>query len=237
MKKLLFTIILLTLITGCATIPGPVAEQYLADKTENDAERLEQIETKIIAKNREKLTAEQNQRENTPDIERTEEELDLLLRENKLLKDQLELYTKSKDARNMETKREELSENNLKIEKHMNLLKYQESQKNLLEAEAELKNAQLSVLVAQLNYEKAEIAKAYREKNEPAVETEKKGLKGFFSSLFKKDPEDRFGYKKYSVHLEKMKKEQEKAMKKYNEAKAAYDDAEKNLNTASGEVK
>jgi hypothetical protein len=236
MKRLLFTIILFTLITGCATIPGPVAEQYLADKTEKDAERLEQIESRIIATNREKLEAEQNRRENTPDIEKTEEELDLLLRENKLLKDQLELYAKSRDARNMEIKREELSENNLKIEKQKNLLKYQEAQKNLLDAEAELKNAQLSVLVAQLNYEKAEIAKAYREKNEPAVKTEKKEKKGFFSSFFKEDPEDRFGYKKYSLHLEKMKKEQEKAMKRYNEAKAAYEAAKKNLNTPSGEV-
>jgi hypothetical protein len=236
MKRLLFTMILFTLITGCATIPGPVAEQYLADKTEKDSERLEQIETEIIAKNREKLAAEQNRRENTPDIERTEEELDLLLRENKLLKDQLELYTKSKDARNIEIKRDELAKNNVNVAKHRNLLKYQEAQKNLFDAEAELKNAELAVLVAQLNYEKAEIAKEYREKNEPAVEPEKKGLKGFFSSFFKEDPEDRFDYKKYSVHLEKMKKEQEKAIKKYNEAKAAYDAAKKNLNTPSGEV-
>ena len=237
MKKYLLAIIAFTFITGCATLPGPVEEQYLADKTEKDSKRLEQIETEIIAKNREKLAAEQNRRENTPDIERTEEELDLLLRENKLLKDQLELYTKSKDARNIEIKKEELADNDLKIKKHRNLLKYQEAQKNLLAADAELKNAKLAVLVAQLNYEKAEIAKVYREKNEPAVEPEKKGLKGFFSSFSKKDHEDRFGYKKYSVHLEKMKKEQEKSLKKYNEAKAAYDAAEKNLNTLSVEAK
>lgn len=237
MKRLLFTIITLTLITGCATIPGPVAEKYLADKTEKEAGILEQIETGIIAKNREKQAAEKNLRENSPDIETTETELDLLIRENDLLKDQLELYTSSKDARNMQIKREEIAENEIKVEKHKNLLEYKKAEKQLLEAEAELKNAELAVLVAQLNYEKAEIAKAYREKNEPAVETEKKGLKGFFSSFFKEDPEDRFGYKKYSEHLDKMKKKQEKSLEKYSEAKSAYNAAKKKISNTSEEVK
>ena len=233
MKKYLLAIIAFAFITGCTTLPGPVQEQYLADKTESDAARLEQIETEIIAKNREKQAAEQNRKENTPDIENTKEVLNLITRENKLFKDQLELFTKSKDARNMEVKREQLEENEEKLERQRRLLKYEESQKNLYDSEAELRNRALAVLVAKLNFEKSKIAEAYREKTEPVDEDEKKG---FFSSLLNRDKDDRFGYKKYRTHLEKMKKEEEKSLKKYNEAKAAYDASKKELNEpAKGE--
>jgi len=234
MKKLLLAIIAFTFITGCATLPGPVEEQYLADKTESDAARLEQIETEIIAKNREKQAADQNRKDNTPDIENTKEVLNLITRENKLFKDQLELYTKSKDARNMEIKREQLAENEEKLERQRRLLKYQESQKNLYDTEAELRNSELAVLVAKLNFEKSKIAEAYREKTEPVDEDEKKS---FFSSLFKRDKDDRFGYKKYRTHLEKMKRENEKSLKKYNDAKASYDASKEELNNPVKEVK
>lgn len=234
MKKLLFTIITLTFITGCATLPGPVEEQYLVDKTDKDSVLIENVESKIIAKNKEKQSAELNRKENIPDIETTREELNLLLRENNLFKDQLELYTKSSDARNIETKKEQLAESNIKIEQQKKLLKYQEEQKNFLDASSELKNAELAVLVAELNYKKSEIANAYREKTEPALEAEKKG---FFSSLFKGDQDDRFGYKKYSTHLDKMKKDHEKSFEKYNKAKSAYEAAKKNLDEPAVEGK
>ncbi len=234
MKKYLLAIIAFAFITGCTTLPGPVQEQYLADKTESDAARLEQIESKIITKNREKQAAEENRKENTPDIENTKEVLNLITRENKLFKDQLELYTKSKDARNIELKRQQLEENEEKLERQRRLLKYEESQKSLYDSEAELRNRELAVLVAKLNFEKSKIAEAYREKTEPADEDEKKG---FFSSLFKRDKDDRFGYKKYRTHLEKMKKEEEKSLQKYNEAKAAYDASKKELNEPAKEEK
>lgn len=227
MKKYLLAIIALAFITGCTTLPGPVEEQYLADKTESDAARLEQIEKQIISKNREKQVAELNRKENTPDIENTKEILNLITRENKLFKDQLELYTRSKDARNMEIKKEQLAENEEKLERQRRLLKYQESQKTLYDTEAELRNSELAVLVAKLNFEKSKIAEAYREKTEPADEDEKKG---FFSSIFKRDKDDRFGYKKYRTHLDKMMKDEEKSLKKYNEAKVSYDAAKKELN-------
>lgn len=234
MRKLIFAIIAFTFITGCTTLPGPVDEQYLAEKTDSDAARLEQIEKEIIVKNREKQASEQNLRENTPDIENTREALNLITRENKLLKDQLELYTRSKDAKNMEIKKEQLAENEGKLERQRRLLKYQESQKNLYDTEAELRNAELAVLVAKLNFEKSKIAEAYREKTEPVDENEKKG---FFSKIFKRDSNDRFGYKKYKTHLDKMKKDEEKSLKKYNEAKAAYDASKKELTTPVTEGK
>lgn len=234
MKKLLFTIITLAFFTGCATLPGAIEEEYLVDKTDKDKTLIENLETKIIAKNREKQSAEQTSKEYNPDIENTKEELDLLSRENRLLKDQLELYTKSKDARNIEIKKEQLVENNLKIEKQKNLLNYQEAQKKFLDTSADLKSAELAVLVAQLDYEKSKIANAYREKTEPAQESEKKG---FFSSLFQGDPNDRFGYKKYATHLEKMNKNNETALEKYNKAKSAYEDAKTNIDKSAPEAK
>lgn len=234
MKKLLFIIFALTFITGCTTLPGPVEEQYLIDKTDKDAALIEKVEAKIIAKNKEKQSAEQNRKENTPDIENTREELNLLSRENKLLKDQVELYTKSRDARNIEIKNEQLSENNFKVEKQKKLLKYQEAQKTFFDASADLKNSELAVLLAQLDFEKSEIATAYREKKEPAPEAEKKG---FFKSLFQGDQDDRFEYKKYRTHLDKMNKDHETSLEKYNKAKTAYEAAKINLDEPAVEVK
>jgi len=234
MRKLIFAIMALTFITGCTTLPGPVDERYLAEKTDNDAARLEMIEKEIISKNREKQAAEQNRKENTPDIENTKKVLSLITGENRLLKDQLELYTRSKDARNMEIKKEQLAENEEKLERQKKLLKYEESQKNLYDTEAELRNAELAVLVAKLNFEKSKIAEAYREKTEPVDENEEKG---FFSKIFKRDSSDRFGYKKYRTHLDKMKKNEGKSLKRYNKAKAAYDASKKELNTPAAEGK
>ncbi len=228
MKKFLQLIILSLLLSACTTMPPEIEEKYLVQKTGSDSKIINSLEERIIAKNREKQEVDSRIRNlsRTPDT--TEDEIKLLKKENGLLKDQIYLYEKNKDAVNLEAKKKQLADNDAILDKKIAQFNYSQSERKLLETELDLKDAELAVLIAELNNEKSKIAAAYRDKNEPPKPAEKEN---FFTKLLpKNDPNDKYGYKKYPEYLEKKKQEQSKAetdyreaLKKFNETKAALE--------------
>ncbi len=230
MKQILPVIFLSLMIAACSTMPKEIDEKYLAEKTDSDTKSVYALEQKIIDKNKEKQSVESRMKEQSKLPAGTEEEIKLLEKENGILKDQVYYYEKIKDAVNLETKKSQLIENESALSKKRDLFQYQQSEKNLNEAELDLRNAELAQAIAELNSKKSKIAKVYRDKNEPAKPEEKEN---FFTALLnkinKKDPDDIYGYKKYDEYLVTKKQETSKAESKHKEAVIKFQEAKLNF--------
>ncbi len=226
MKKFILLFTVSIFVSGCISMPGQVEEKYLVEKNENESTLIKQIEQKIIDKNKEKQIVEKRLKEISNSPEQTETELKLLKKENGLLKDQVDFYTKTKDAVNLESRQVALKENEMAISKKNAQFNYQRAEKEMTEAELEVKTNELSVEIARLNFEKSKIATAYRDKHEPATPEEKGNFFTNFLKKFKKDdPEDKYGYKKYDEYYKKQHETLAKSAGKLKEAETKFQDA------------
>lgn len=227
MKKIILLFAVTLFISGCAGIPSPVEDRFLIDTNEKEAALIRDIEQKIITKNREKQAVENKLKEISPAPGITEDELKLMEKENTLLKDQIDFYTKTKDAVTLESKKNQLKTNEADIAKKRAQYNSQKAEKEMTEAELEVKSNELAVAIAQLNYEKAKIASAYRDKNEESPDNDSGN---FITKLFKnKDPEDKYGYKKYDEYYKNQQDELAKSEKKFLEAEKKFQDARAKL--------
>jgi len=223
MKRILPVIFLSLMIAACATMPTEIEDKYLAEKTEPQSKAIFALEQKIIDKNKEKQEVEKKLIEQAKVPGVAEDEIRLLKKENGLLKDQVYFYDKNKDTVNLELKKAQLGENESKLSQKTALLHYNQSLKKLLETELELKNAELALSIAELNVEKSKIAQAFRDKNEPVKPEQDQN---FFTRLFNKtDPNDKYGYKKFSEYMAKKEQDRLKAEIDYKEAERKFLDA------------
>jgi len=230
MKRLALHLSVIIFLTGCITLPDRIDDKYLADKTAAQNDTLSKIEKEIIEKNRTVKSAQEvlDTRKKAPEF--TGSEIELLEKENRILKDQVELYTKYMDARNLEIRKARLTENETYTNKKKTLNELQKAEIELAAADLEVKQADLSVSVAELEYEKSKIAAAYRDKTEPVGTVEKKG---FFAKITGKETnaDDRYGYSVYGEFLEKKKKELQKARDKYADVLKKYEEVKKKSET------
>lgn len=230
MKRIALYLTLTLLIAGCASIPDRVDDKYLVNKTSSQNDTLTKIEKEIIEKNRAVKTAQDVLDIKSKAPEFTDKELELLEKENRILKDQVDLYVKYMDARNLEIRKTRLAENESYTKKKKTLNDLQKAETELAEADLEVKQADLAVSVAELEYEKSKIASDYRDKTETAEPVEKKS---FLSKITGggSNPDDKYGYKVYSEFLDKKKQELQKAREKYTDALKKYEEAKKKSET------
>lgn len=229
-KQLLPVILISVLVAACTTMPPEIDDKYLTEKNEAQLKIISDLEQKIIDKNKEKQLVEKETNELAKLSVKTEEEIKLLKKENTVLKDQIYLYEKNKDAVNLESKKKQLEVNESMLSKKSSLLRYQMAEKKLREEDLDLKNAELALLVAELGFEKSKIATEYRDKNEPEKPDKDQN---FFTSLFnKKDPKDKYGYKKYGEYMDKKKQEKVKAEAEYREAEKQFLNVKKSMEGA-----
>jgi hypothetical protein len=187
------------------------------------------LEQKIIDKYKQKEVIDKKSVEQAKLPGKTEEEIKLLKKENSLLKDQIYLYEKNKDAVNLEQKKTQLAGSEAELTKKTAILNYQMAEKKLNETDLDLKNAELALLIAEMRFKKAEIAAQYRDKNEPKKPDSEQN---FFTKLFNKnDPNDKYGYKKYGEYMDKQKEEKVKAEVAYRGAEQKFLEAKKALDS------
>lgn len=227
MKRRIPVILLSLMIAACTTMPKEIDDKYLADKSETDSKTIFTMEQKIIDKNKEKQAVEDKIKAQPKLPAGIEDEIKLLKDENALLKDEIFFYEEHKDAVTLEVKKTRLGENEAKLERKTAIVQYNKSERKLFDAELDLRNAELAQNIAELNVEKSKIAAVYRDKNEtPKPEAEQ----NFFSKIFdKKDPNDKYGYKKYNEYLDKKKQETVKSETLYNEAQKKFQEAKSAL--------
>ncbi len=189
------------IFAGCVTMPDPVDDMFLKEKTQEEAVKLENIESDIIAKNKNRDMVEKDSEIaakkaelSRKEVVQKEASIDVLLEKEKL-------FASTKDSRlpevQKEREKESLKLNQLKAKRDYDIAKSNEANALL-----EVKKYELAVKVAELSYEKAQIAKAYQMKRQK--EYAKKMV----------DVED---YKKFldnqKIKLEDAQKDYEKASK------------------------
>ncbi len=221
------TMFLISVVTSCTTIPGPIDSKYLIEKTDTESKKIEELEAAVISRHKVKISAEQSLKDAGPVVKKLENEIELLEKEKKILKDQYELYMDNKDAVNAEKKKEQITDNGNRLSKKKAELAYSSADLKLKEKVSDLRTAELALAVAELNYYKSRIAESYRERTEP-VKNEKSRFE-FMDKLMGKDKDDPYGYKKYKTFLDKQKKDVVKAEKEQKKAEVDLKAAEKEL--------
>jgi hypothetical protein len=199
--KIAFFTAVLIFFAGCVTMPDPIDELFLKEKSQDETAKLDKIESDIITKKKNKDTAEkdteiaaQKAELSSKEVTQKEAEIDVLLGKEKL-------YTSTKDSKLPEIQKEREKEN-LKLTQLKAKYEYHTAKSNEANALLEVKKYELAVKVAELNYEKAMIAKSYQLKRKK--EYEKKMID---DEEYKKFFEDQ------KIKLEDAQKEYEKASK------------------------
>lgn len=221
-------IFLLSLMfVACSTIPKPVDSKYLVDITDEESVKVEALEADIVERHKAKIAADEDLKKNDPNPNELEGEIELLVQERDVLKDQYKLYGEKDDMNRMQQKKEQLQKTEVLLAKKRADFKYAQALRKFKEDTLELKSAELALSVAQLRYMKAGIARKYREKNEPVkVETSRFEV---WDKLMGRDKNDPYGYKKYKAYLDKQKKAVLKAQKKQKKSEVDLKAAEKDL--------
>lgn len=164
MKKLVYFLPLIVLFYGCfATMPDPIKDEYLKNRSDAESKRLSEIEKEVITFNRDKEKIEKEVKIYSQKVVVAKKEIEINEITKKQLEDKLKLYTMSNDQKSADDVKIEIEKN----DKELNLSKlkydYLSSKSDYLEKSSESKQAELNVKVAELNLEKAKIARAYQE--------------------------------------------------------------------------
>jgi|GEM_PF-349732 len=241
--KAFISILIITLffIPGCVSMPKPIDDAYLVDKTPEQKASLEKLEESIIAKKKEKDKAEKELAIAEQKVVVHQKRIASLNKDRELLLQEEKLYKLDNNQEKLAEIGNKLKENAAQMNRENLQLQYSTAFRDSAAAILDVKKAEFSVLIAQLNYDKAKIADAYlaRKKKEQPVEKDEKE-KGFLDEMkdkLKKSDEESVNVKEYAAYLNKQQdilKEKEQKGRETAEKLAA---AEKKLREAEGGVK
>lgn len=235
MKNHALLLILVVVFTGCVTMPDTIDEAYLVEKTPEQTARLDKIAQNVIAKKKDGDEAKRNLAVAEQIVKVSEKMTAFLEGEKSLLAEQEKLYTLKKDEQRLSEVRSRLKENKQQRRGEKAHLNFATAFKEDAQAIVELRQAELAVSVAELNYEKAKIAHAFILKGKEKAgkkEPEVKKEEGFFEGLKKKiSGSDKKGVdvKKYEEYLNKQKDNLKDAKTKQEKTAKELKKAEKKL--------
>ncbi len=207
MKLKLCILLIIPIICGCISMPKPIDEAYLSEINQDESAKLEKIGADIITKKQEKDKTEKDHEIALQTIEVVNKEIAKLESENDLLVEKEKLYILTGDNNKISNVQKRNADNKIKIEQTNAYLKYNKAKKYETNSLLDLKKNELALKVAELDYEKALIAKEYQMKR--AQEFEGKII-------------DELKYKKFvddqNIKLDDNKKKYDKALKELNSA-------------------
>jgi hypothetical protein len=214
--KITFLISLSILISGCVSLPEPIDDAYLIEKTDKETTNLNKIEAEIIASKKEKDKIEKEAEIASLKTETGRKEIIRIESAGAFLLDKEKLYTRTKDERLADIQKQK-EQNGIEGTQAKAHLDYLIAKENETISRLEIKKYDLAVKVAELNYEKALIAKAYQAKRN------------------KDDNENIIDDEKYIKFLENQKEKLEDSKK--NQKKAAAEAATMKENLIKSEYK
>jgi len=178
MKKSLLLISISILFIGCfATMPPPVKEIYLKDTTADEQKKLSAIEQEIIKINQENTRLKESLKILNQKILVSEKDIARLEKEKSYFAEKEKLLTLSNETDKLVKLNEEKKKNDYEIQLGKLNLEMLKAQKNRDEMNSDLLDTRLSVRVAELNFEKAKIGRAYQDKTLGPVVADPKGEK------------------------------------------------------------
>ena len=200
MKKVI-SIFVFVLCMGCVSAPDRIDDSLLIEKTPEQAQKIESLEDRIIEQNKVLERSITDLNNSKQDLLKEKGVLSILEKEKSLNDEKLKVAKASKDEEAVSAAQNELKQTDSKISKQIVKLAYTDSLNAHKYNSNRLESAKLNVLVAELNYEKAKIARAYQVKQlkNKTTDAEAKKEKSFFDN-FKKNKDgliDEEEYKKY----------------------------------------
>ncbi|HOW84230.1 MAG TPA: hypothetical protein PK573_16825 [Spirochaetota bacterium] len=199
MKKYLIPVVC-TLIgfSGCfATMPAPIKDTLLIEKTDADEKKLAKIEDEIVVINQENNKIKESLKITSQKVVISGKEISGLEKEKSLLEEKKKLYVISNDTRALAEVEKAMVDNQQKINLEKINQEYLKARQDHEEKGVELKEAELAAKIAELNFEKARIARAYQDRTMGEVPTDPK--------TGKKDDKARIDVSEYEKYLESRK--------------------------------
>ncbi|MBP7902004.1 MAG: hypothetical protein KA015_04210 [Spirochaetes bacterium] len=233
MKKVI-SIFAFVLCAGCVSAPDKIDDSLLIEKTPEQAQKIESLEDRIIEQNKvlEKSITDLNN--SKQDLLKEKGVLSILEKEKSLNDEKLKVAKASKDEEAVSAAQNELKLTDSKISKQTVKLAYVDSLNAHRDNSNRLESAKLNVLVAELNYEKAKIARAYQVKqlkNKKTTDAEAKKEKSFFDN-FKKNKDGLIDEEEYRKYFDSIKDDVQNRTadwkiteEKMNKAKSGYDES------------
>ena len=201
MKKII-SVFAFVLCMGCVSAPDKIDDSLLIEKTPEQTQKIESLEDRIIAQNKILEKSINDLNNSKQELVKERGALSILEKEKSLNEEKLKVAKASKDEDAVSSAQSELKITDEKIIKQKIKLAYTDALNAHKDNSHRLESVKLNVLAAELNYEKAKIARAYQVKQlkvKKASDTEDKKEKSFFDK-FKKNKDgliDEAEYKKY----------------------------------------
>jgi hypothetical protein len=152
---------LLLAMTGCVSMPQEVPENYLVNKTAEEGKALDKLATGIIAKNQEMRGLKDRAQEARQKIAIEQGRLDILKEEKKLLDNKQKQYVLENDTAKITDNQKLIADKDAEVQAQDARLAYTISAFEYARAKSDVAEAELAVMVAELGYAKAKIAKSY----------------------------------------------------------------------------
>ncbi|MBP7735539.1 MAG: hypothetical protein KA369_06150 [Spirochaetes bacterium] len=168
------TAALLLSLAGCVTMPDPVPVNYLVEKTPEQGKILEKLENGIIAKNHEVKALKDKSQAADQKVNVEKGRLGILKDERSLLDEKKKQYQMENDAAKTEDNNKQITAKDGEIKAQELKVESATASSGLARAQKEVGETELSVMVAELNYEKARIAREYLVKHQAANAADKK---------------------------------------------------------------
>ena len=235
MKKI-FSVLIFMICAGCVSRPDTIEESLLVEKTPEQSQKIESLEDRIVEQNRILEKSINDLNNSKQDLIKEKGALSILEKEKSLNDEKLKVAKASMDENAVSSAQNELAITDSKISKQKIKLAYVDALNFHRDNTNRLESAKLNVLAAELNYEKAKIARAYQLKqlkNKKVSDADQKKEKSFLDK-FKKNKDgliDEDEYKKYfdskKDDVQNRTADYKISEEKMNKAKSAYDESVK----------
>lgn len=235
MKKI-FSVLIFIICAGCVSKPDTIDESLLVEKTPEQSQKIESLEDRIIEQNKvlEKSINELNN--SKQELVKEKGALSILEKEKSLNDEKLKVAKASKDENAVSSAQNELAVTDSKISKQKIKLAYADALNLHKDNANRLESAKLNVLAAELNYEKAKIARAYQIKqlkNKKNSDADNKKEKSFLDK-FKKNKDGLIDEEEYKKYFDSKKDDVQNrtadykiSEEKMNKAKSVYEESVK----------
>lgn len=187
----------LALLCSCVTLPDPVKESLLVERNADETKKMADLEQSIITLHKQKQDAKTALDDAVQKAAVSAGRLALIEKERAVLDEREKQYMMEKDAAKLAETRTAIEEKTKEVIRQTLDRDYTKALADDRRALYEMAEAALSVAVAELNFEKAKVARAYQDRQaEKLGKPKKNAFVAFFS------PGDEVNPKRYSDYLE-----------------------------------
>ncbi|MBN1534713.1 MAG: hypothetical protein JXA20_18730 [Spirochaetes bacterium] len=223
------SVMLFSALIGCVSMPDPVNEAYLVNQTKDDEKIFKVLEEKVVSK---KLELD-NYKETIKNAERKVQlgrsELSVLNKKKSLLDEEKRLAGLKEDSAAENDLAAQLEKNDHAMQKQRLKLRFLDLSLENARTLGKIRESELAVLVGELNYEKAKVAKRYQDKRMKDLGKDKEEP-SFFAKIFGSSGDEAIDPGRYNAYwnrlLEGLRKErdhQKDIETKMVEAEKAYE--------------